>query len=85
MRSRAVAVSSREATVRSMTASCGGCEVKGAALGGGGVVEGGGRQRCGQRRPRAVAVWSKEASGGGGVVEGGRATTTMEQLGDRGE
>ena len=35
-------------------------------------------------RPRAAAVWSKAASGGGGVVEGGRATTVMEQLGDRG-
>ena len=74
MRSRAAAVSSREATVRSTMASGGGCEVEGGL----------GRRRCGRRRPRVAAVWSKAASGGGGVVEGGSATAAMEQLGDKG-
>ena len=72
-RARAAAVSSREATVRSTMASGGGCEVEGGL----------GRRRC-CRRWRAAAVWSKAASGDGGVVDGGRATTAMEQLGDRG-
>ena len=46
----------------------GGCEVEGAASGGGGVVEGGlGRRRCGQRRQGDDG---DGAVGGEGGVEG---------------